>query len=557
MKQPLAYSYVRFSSPEQAKGDSFRRQTEAARKYCNKHGLELADLRFHDLGISGYRGNHFTQGALGDFVEAIEQGKVRGGSYLIVESLDRLSREEVDIAFSRFASILRADIKIVTLQDGKVFSRASLKNTTDILVSILVMLRAFEESESKANRIREARDEKHRQARENKKPTGYRPPDWVRTVKDADSGKPKYELIPERAEVIKRIYHLNNSGMGAIVIARLLNEEQIPPWGRSKTGWQTSYIKKILKARTVLGEYQPHIVTNRVRKAVGEPVFGFYPAVIDPNTFKLAQMTMTARDKRSGGVRKDKVNNLFTGLAKCKHCGNTMHFVDKGKPPKGNQYLLCSLAKTGAVHNGVSCKRASIRYQETEDAILTVAATLDLKVKSSPNKGEVERLQSQLSGVHSDLGTIEEAIVRITNAIAELPNSSGLILKLAELEEHKRGKTSEYKAIEKRIDKLTLTPAASNVWNDLQQTLKLLKTEASDRSNVKLRTKINNQLLNSVDRIEFDNHAKIVFIHIDGERTLEIRFQDKMRGYVIKPSWELREQLPYTYLIKQKLKEES
>ncbi|TOB64659.1 recombinase family protein [Vibrio parahaemolyticus] len=557
MKQPLAYSYVRFSSPEQAKGDSFRRQTEAARKYCNKHGLELADLRFHDLGISGYRGNHFTQGALGDFVEAIEQGKVRGGSYLIVESLDRLSREEVDIAFSRFASILRADIKIVTLQDGKVFSRASLKNTTDILVSILVMLRAFEESESKANRIREARDEKHRQARENKKPTGYRPPDWVRTVKDADSGKPKYELIPERAEVIKRIYHLNNSGMGAIVIARLLNEEQIPPWGRSKTGWQTSYIKKILKARTVLGEYQPHIVTNRVRKAVGEPVFGFYPAVIDPNTFKLAQMTMTARDKRSGGVRKDKVNNLFTGLAKCKHCGNTMHFVDKGKPPKGNQYLLCSLAKTGAVHNGVSCKRASIRYQETEDAILTVAATLDLKVKSSPNKGEVERLQSQLSGVHSDLGTIEEAIVRITNAIAELPNSSGLILKLTELEEHKRGKTSEYKAIEKRIDKLTLTPAASNVWNDLQQTLKLLKTEASDRSNVKLRTKINNQLLNSVDRIEFDNHAKIVFIHIDGERTLEIRFQDKMRGYVIKPSWELREQLPYTYLIKQKLKEES
>ncbi|HBC3411561.1 TPA: recombinase family protein [Vibrio parahaemolyticus] len=554
MKQPLAYSYVRFSSPEQAKGDSFRRQTDAARKYCNKHGLELADLRFHDLGISGYKGNHFTQGALGDFVEAIEQGKVQGGSYLIVESLDRLSREEVDIAFSRFASILRADVNIVTLQDGKVFTKTSLKNTTDILTSILVMLRAFEESETKANRIREARDEKHRQARENKTPTGYRPPDWIRTVKDADSGKPKYELIPERAEVIKRIYHLNNSGMGAIVIARLLNEEQIPPWGRSKTGWQTSYIKKILKARTVLGEYQPHVVINKVREAVGEPVFGFYPAVIDPNTFKLAQMSMTARDKRSGGIRKDKVNNLFTGLAKCKHCGNTMHFVDKGKPPKGNQYLLCSLAKTGAVHNGVSCKRASIRYQETENAILTVAATLNLKIESPINKGEVERLQNQLSEVHADLGTAEEAIVRITNAIAELPDSSGLIAKLAELELQKREKKSEYKAIEKRIDELNLVPQASNVWNELQQALKTFREDAADRTKVELRTKINNQLLNSIDRIEFDNHAKIVTIHIDGKRVVEIRFEDKMRGYTVKPSWDNREFLPNTFIIKEQIR---
>ena len=32
-----AYSYIRFSSPEQARGDSLRRQLEASRYYADKH----------------------------------------------------------------------------------------------------------------------------------------------------------------------------------------------------------------------------------------------------------------------------------------------------------------------------------------------------------------------------------------------------------------------------------------------------------------------------------------------------------------------------------------
>ena len=43
-----AYSYLRFSTAAQLEGDSLRRQTEAARKYAERHGLELADLTFRD-----------------------------------------------------------------------------------------------------------------------------------------------------------------------------------------------------------------------------------------------------------------------------------------------------------------------------------------------------------------------------------------------------------------------------------------------------------------------------------------------------------------------------
>jgi DNA invertase Pin-like site-specific DNA recombinase len=66
-----AYSYLRFSTPEQSKGDSFRRQTAMAQQWCLQNGYELdASLTFHDLGISAYRGNNAETGKLADFLEA-------------------------------------------------------------------------------------------------------------------------------------------------------------------------------------------------------------------------------------------------------------------------------------------------------------------------------------------------------------------------------------------------------------------------------------------------------------------------------------------------------
>ncbi len=553
MKQPLAYSYIRFSSPEQAKGDSFRRQTEQARLYCERNNLELADFTLKDLGLSAYHGNHVKDGALGDFIDAVKSGQIPHGSYLLVESMDRLSREKISIAQARFLSLLELGINVVVLKGERVYTAESANDLGQIIYSLIEMSVAHEESEKKSMRLSAAQANKRKQARENKTPTGYRPPDWIAKV--TEGRQLRYELIPERVEVVKRIYYLNNSGMGAIAIARQLNQEQLPAWGRSKTGWQTSYIKKILKTRTVLGEYHPHKSENGKRVPDGDPIPDFYPPIIDPQTFTIAQLIMRDRDKRSSGCyRKNRVNNLFTGLVRCKHCGNTMHFVDKGKPPKGGQYLLCSLAKTGAVNkDGISCKRASIRYQAVEDAILTVAATLNLRLTKPVNEQEIAHLREQLSITSAELESIKGQIKRVIDLLLSLPGSSGLLAKLEELEQQKLDKKSEYQEIGKRIDELEFTPRASNVWNHLQQTLKTFRQDAADRSNAELRTKINSQLMNCIDRIEFDNHAKVVNVIIDENRSITIRFDEKMKSYTVKPSWDRREFLPHTYVVKQTL----
>lgn len=90
--EPKAYSYIRFSSAKQEAGDSERHQVELSKQYTEKHGLILVD-QLTDRGLSAYNGAHRTKGHLGAFLQLVEQGQVAEGSTLIVENLDRLSRE--------------------------------------------------------------------------------------------------------------------------------------------------------------------------------------------------------------------------------------------------------------------------------------------------------------------------------------------------------------------------------------------------------------------------------------------------------------------------------
>ncbi|MCE9560760.1 MAG: recombinase family protein [Planctomycetes bacterium] len=55
--EPVAFSYVRFSTPSQTQGDSLRRQTEQAAAYCARNNLTLdTSLTLKDLGVCIPRG---------------------------------------------------------------------------------------------------------------------------------------------------------------------------------------------------------------------------------------------------------------------------------------------------------------------------------------------------------------------------------------------------------------------------------------------------------------------------------------------------------------------
>src|SRR5690349_18172343 len=117
---PEAYSYVRFSTLTQLQGDSLRRQTKRSDEFAMKHGLTIVK-NYHDLGVSGFRGKNRHKGQLRAFLDAVEDGRIKRGSWLLVESLDRLSRDRVGEALPRFLDILKAGIIVATIQDDRIY----------------------------------------------------------------------------------------------------------------------------------------------------------------------------------------------------------------------------------------------------------------------------------------------------------------------------------------------------------------------------------------------------------------------------------------------------
>jgi len=158
-----AYSYIRFSTPEQLKGDSLRRQLALTADYCKRRKLALDDtLNLRDLGVSAFRSGNAETGALASFLKAVELERVPKESVLIVENLDRLTRDEVGKALSLFISILDAGIHIVTLQPEVEYTKKSINDISIILQAVLQLFLGHEESAKKSKRLTHAWDTKRK-----------------------------------------------------------------------------------------------------------------------------------------------------------------------------------------------------------------------------------------------------------------------------------------------------------------------------------------------------------------------------------------------------------
>src|SRR5262249_50723110 len=137
-----AYSLIRFSSWKQAKGDSRRRQLAWSKAWCARHQCHLDESLHEAKPVSAFRGKNRSQGALASFLEMVKVGRVPKGSILLVESLDRLSREEVDEALLLFLGILKEGVHIVTMEPERRYTKASVGDVVGLVEPLLIMSRA-------------------------------------------------------------------------------------------------------------------------------------------------------------------------------------------------------------------------------------------------------------------------------------------------------------------------------------------------------------------------------------------------------------------------------
>jgi DNA invertase Pin-like site-specific DNA recombinase len=358
--KPKAYSYIRFSTPEQEKGDSLRRQEEEAKEYAVENGLILDESHeYKDLGISGYKGIHRINGALKKFIGLVEKGEIPKGSVLIVEHLDRLSREKVSDALTLFLNLIKEGIKIVTLQDKREYDKNSIdKNPTELLISIILMSAAHDESKKKSIRVRKATEEKRKKLHNKEiKKFSSRCPLWMRW----SDKKEEFVPIPEVYEAIKLIFKKRLEGKGSYKIEKELNldpnvwKPQVSKRNKSG-GWREAYINKILRSRSVIGEFQLHkLIPNEEegedvykskRVPVDGPIKNYYPKIIDEGTFYKIQELIKQNSNlpgNAGGGNTDRAKSLFTNIVKCGICGSSMVYRQTGKDVW--QYLICDSVK--------------------------------------------------------------------------------------------------------------------------------------------------------------------------------------------------------------------
>lgn len=322
------YSYLRFSDPKQAAGSSVERQQDYARRWAAERGLALDDsLSLRDEGLSAYHQRHVTKGALGVFLAAIEAGRVESGSVLIVEGLDRLSRAEPLLAQAQMTQIIGAGVTIVTAQDGREYGRESLRaQPMDLVYSLLVMIRAHEESDTKSKRVRAAI---RRQCEAWQAGTWRgvvrvgKDPHWVRL----NSGS--FVLEPAIAEAMRWAVDEYLAGRGAVEIMR---EMAARGWALSRSGkLNATHLYKILKSPLLIGRRMLMVDDHEYT------LDGYYPALLDAPTWDRLQLAIDRRGKRRGV---SEVPGVITGLgiAVCGYCGAAMvaqNLMGRGRQADG------------------------------------------------------------------------------------------------------------------------------------------------------------------------------------------------------------------------------
>jgi DNA invertase Pin-like site-specific DNA recombinase len=423
------------STDLQLKGDSRRRQLEASRSYAEANGLELAEgAELEDIGVSAFKGANAREGALGRFLKAVKAGSVKPGSYLIVESLDRLSREQVLTAQSLFLSIIQAGINLVTLTDGRVY-QAGKTDLGDLIISLVIMSRAHEESQTKSHRIAAAWKNKRTTAA--KQPMTKWCPAWLTLSSD----RTNYEPNPERVEIVRRIYMDTASGIGMYSVASRLNKAGVDTFG-GPNGWYQSYIAKILSNRAVLGEFQPHVRVDGKRVPDGDAIENYFPAIIDAELFYQAQFAKSQRRGAGAGRKGAAFTNLFSGLARCVYCRSPVLFENKGGP-KGGTYLVCHGAKRQR-----GCPSLRWRYCDFEASFLAFVQELDIEsiISESSDAEKKRKLESELTSLQGELFSVDDLMERTYAVLSGGGPVEFVTGKLNELKQKQTELTLQFKA---------------------------------------------------------------------------------------------------------------
>lgn len=425
--RPLCYSYVRFSTADQIKGDSKRRQIDKARAWAEENGYDFDEsMTIRDEGKSAYKGAHVKKGNLGKFLERCEDGEIPKGSVLYVEAIDRLTRLDYWDAQDLISDLLRHVDLVVSQISNDVISRRGRSNNNLAMVFAGLIVGSNAESQRKSSNLREAWRTKRLKSSKDGCLYTEKTPEWISVtdfqnrklskdekVKDrhtrdkTKSNKVIIGVIPERGKIVKAIFQKYNKGVTMGALATWLNNEGFETWGGAKC-WYRSYVTKILNNPAVCGTLEQSSTESvedlelgeRQKRKLENKVKDYYPRVISPELFKSVQSKLPKKGK-GGGARA--TQNALSNLCECPKCGSTMTRVYKGKKG-GMPKLVCTNR-----HQRGTCDHVRVNQHEAELSMMGFFDRWNFQYG----------LESLLNAQPEDRDRQVQLIREITKAVAE------------------------------------------------------------------------------------------------------------------------------------------
>jgi DNA invertase Pin-like site-specific DNA recombinase len=402
--KPKAYEYRRWSSKRQGIGDSQTRQSQLATAYATAHGLELdVSASMEDAGVSAFKGKNLDdESKLRTFQRAAEDGHIPEGSYLLLEHMDRFSRDHAFDAAAVFLGIVKAGVTIVTLEDNRKYSRESMRGNPieTFLMMVLGFVAAHEASVRKS-----AMGKAAWKARRIKAATGAavsaRGPSWLELGADR-----QWIVIEDRAAVVRRIFSMAANGVGPLGIARALNDERVPTLTDKSSTWHRGSVDQLLRSVTVIGTFG----------SGGETIPGYYPPVV-PEALHATVQALSMGTVRPLRGKQTVVTNILGGVARCPDCGRLMTKVTKtngankgASAVKRYSYLVCSGAREAS-----GCAYRIVKLDNIETAMRQNADWLTLNPTAvSSDAGLLGKLQAIEDTIHGAYDGVEALMNELT-----------------------------------------------------------------------------------------------------------------------------------------------
>jgi len=459
--------YARYSSDNQ-RDASIEDQLRVCRARADREGWAVVDS-YSDRAISG--ASLLRPGVQ----ELIADGLKRRFDLILTESLDRLSRDQEDIA-GFYKRMRFAGVSIVTLSEGEVSElHIGLKGTMGALY--------LKDLADKTRRGLRGRVEDGKSG--GGLCYGY---DVVRQIESSGEASRGERTVNEaEADIVRRIFMEYLAGKSSRMIAMRLNSEGVP--GPQGSEWGPSTIHGNPKRGTgILNNelYVGKLVWNRLRYLkdpnTGKRVSRLNPEsdwvfqevpelrIVDHNLWSLVKQRQSQLALEPGTRPGDNTTlndrrrpkHLFTGLVKCGCCGGGYSMISK-------HILGCTNARS----KGTCDNRLNIRRDTLEATILNgldkhlmepeLFKEFCAEFTREVNKARMEA-RASLNSAEAEIKRIDRELDTLLNLILKGGVADRINEKMMTLEKRKKELSSMLEATEEPPP--LLHPSLAKLYHD-------------------------------------------------------------------------------------------